>query len=228
MSSRGVVLVTGGSGLVGARLLHVLTEQGWRCRCLVHQHPVTGADDQVIGDLVDPSSLPAAVRGATAVVHLAAVTHSRSPARYEAVSSGRTAHAEAVHITYDPRVISYGQILQIFFSVAHDPTQLNRQGPDVGPQYRSAIFYQNDKQKQVAEAYVAQMNTARAHGRPVVTQLNKFDAFYPAEPYHQDYAFLHPNNPYIAANDLPKVENLKKIFADVFRDKPNLVAAASN
>jgi peptide-methionine (S)-S-oxide reductase len=145
---------------------------------------------------------------------------------YEDVSSGTTGHAESVEIKFDPREISYGKILQIFFSVAHDPTQLNRQGPDVGTQYRSAIFYADDAQKRVAEAYVAQLDAAKVYRRPIVTKLDAVPHFYPAEGYHQDYALNHPTQPYIAFNDLPKVDNLKRLFPDVYREAPVTVAAA--
>jgi peptide-methionine (S)-S-oxide reductase len=144
---------------------------------------------------------------------------------YGEVSSGRTGHAEAVQIKYNPREISYGQILKIFFSVAHDPTQLNRQGPDTGTQYRSAIFYSNDEQKKVAEAYVAQLGQSGAFKSPIVTQLGKLVAFYPAEDYHQDYAIKHPTQPYIAIHDLPKVEDLKRLFPNLYRTNPVTVAA---
>jgi peptide-methionine (S)-S-oxide reductase len=144
---------------------------------------------------------------------------------YEAVSLGTTGHAEAVQITFDPREISYGQILQIFFSVAHDPTQLNRQGPDVGTQYRSAIFYADDAQQRVAEAYVAQLDGAKVFKRPIVTQIIPLTQFYPAEAYHQDYALNHPTQPYIYFNDLPKVENFKHLFGEVYREVPVTVAA---
>jgi peptide-methionine (S)-S-oxide reductase len=144
---------------------------------------------------------------------------------YEEVTTGRTGHAEAVQIKYNPREISYGQILKIFFSVAHDPTQLNRQGPDSGTQYRSAIFYSNDEQKKIAEAYVAQLGQASAFTSPIVTKIGQLAAFYPAESYHQDYAIKHPTQPYIAIHDLPKVENLKKLFPDFYRDNPVTVAA---
>ena len=152
---------------------------------------------------------------------------SKETAIYEVVSSGRTGHAESVQVTYDPRQISYGRILQIYFSVAHDPTQLNRQGPDTGTQYRSAIFYRDDSQKSIAQAYVAQLDKAGVFKRPIVTQINQLTAFYPAEAYHQDYATLHPTSPYIAYNDLPKVENLQQVFADIYRDRPVLVSAAN-
>ena len=150
----------------------------------------------------------------------------KDTADYNLVSTGRTGHAEAVEIKYDPKKISYGKILQIFFSVVHDPTQLNRQGPDTGTQYRSAIFYGNDEQKKVAEAYVAQLNAAKVYKKPIVTKIDKLDAFYAAEDYHQDYLTLHPHQPYIAFNDIPKVEALKKIFADNYTAKPTLVNKA--
>jgi peptide-methionine (S)-S-oxide reductase len=148
----------------------------------------------------------------------------RDTARYDEVGSGRTGHAESVQITYDPRLVSYGKLLQIYFSVAHDPTQLNRQGPDSGTQYRSAIFYGNDTQKQVAERYIAQLEAAHAFGGKIVTQLTPLNGFYVAEGYHQDYATLHPNQPYIAMFDLPKIANLKNTLPEVYRDKPVLVS----
>jgi peptide-methionine (S)-S-oxide reductase len=151
----------------------------------------------------------------------------RDTASYEVVSSGRTGHAESVQVTFDPRQISYGRILQIYFSVAHDPTQLNRQGPDSGPQYRSAIFYRDDSQKSIAQAYIAQLDKAGVFKHPIVTQMSPLTEFYPAEAYHQDYATLHPSSPYIAFNDLPKVENLQRVFADVYREAPILVSAAN-
>ena len=153
---------------------------------------------------------------------------SKTTATYEQVSSGTTGHAESVQIKYDPKKISYGKILQIFFSVVHDPTQLNRQGPDSGTQYRSAIFTTSDEQKTVAEAYIAQLNAAKVYGKPIVTKIGPLQGFFPAEAYHQDYLTLHPNQPYIAYNDLPKVENLKKLFADNYIDKPTLVRAVTN
>jgi peptide-methionine (S)-S-oxide reductase len=146
---------------------------------------------------------------------------------YEAVSSGRTGHAESVQIRFDPTEISYGKILQIFFSVAHDPTQLNRQGPDVGPQYRTAIFYANDEQRRVAEAYIKQLDELKIFERPIVTRIDQLQTFYPAESYHQDYATLHPQQPYIAYNDLPKLEYLKQLMPEIYRQKPVLVRAAA-
>jgi peptide-methionine (S)-S-oxide reductase len=150
---------------------------------------------------------------------------SKATADYTLVSTGSTGHAEAVEIKYDPKKISYGKILQIFFSVAHDPTQLNRQGPDSGTQYRSAIFTGNDEQKKVAEAYIAQLNAAKVYKKPIVTKIGPLEAFYAAEAYHQDYLTLHPNQPYIVYNDIPKVENLKKLFAQNYIEKPTLVSS---
>jgi len=144
-------------------------------------------------------------------------------ASYAMVSSGSTGHAESVQVTYDPRKISFGQILQIYFSVAHDPTQLNRQGPDHGTQYRSAIFTGTDQQKQAAEAYIAQINAAHVFSSPIVTQVTPLQGFYAAEDYHQDYATLHPNQPYIAYNDLPKIANLQKMYPAIYRSDPVLV-----
>lgn len=150
---------------------------------------------------------------------------SKDTAQYEIVGSGHTGHAESVEITFDPKVISYGRILQIFFSVAHNPTEINRQGPDVGTQYRSAIFAKDDTQRRLAEGYIAQLDKAAVFRSPIATQVNPFEAFYPAEPYHQDYATLHPDNPYIAYNDLPKIENLKRTFPALYRASPVLVTA---
>jgi peptide-methionine (S)-S-oxide reductase len=151
---------------------------------------------------------------------------SKASADYTIVSTGTTGHAESVQITYDPKKISYGKILQIFFSVAHDPTQLNRQGPDSGTQYRSAIFTTSDEQKKVADAYIAQLNAAKVYKKPIVTKVGPLEGFFPAEAYHQDYLTLHPTQPYIAYNDIPKVENLKKIFAANYIEKPTLVGGA--
>jgi peptide-methionine (S)-S-oxide reductase len=150
----------------------------------------------------------------------------KSTADYSTVSTGTTGHAESVQIKYDPKKISYGKILQIFFSVVHDPTQLNRQGPDSGTQYRSAIFTTTDQQKKVADAYIAQLNAAKVYRNPIVTKVGSLEGFYPAEAYHQDYLTLHPNQPYIAYNDIPKVANLKKIFAENYIEKPTLVSSA--
>ncbi len=140
-------------------------------------------------------------------------------AEYELVSNGDTGHAESVKITYDPSQITYGQLLRVFFSVAHDPTQLNRQGPDTGTQYRSSIFYASDEQKRIAEAYIAQLDRAKVFSRPIVTQVVPLKAFYAAEAYHQDYATRHPDNPYIVYNDAPKVANLRQQFPDLYTGK---------
>src|SRR5437762_5105482 len=137
---------------------------------------------------------------------------------YEQVSTGDTGHAESVEVIYDPSQVSYGKLLQIFFSVAHDPTQLNRQGPDHGTQYRSAIFYNNAEQQQVADSYIKQLTAAKTFSRPIVTQVAKLRAFYPAEQYHQNYLAQHPNQLYIVINDKPKVEALKKQFGDNYRN----------
>ena len=150
---------------------------------------------------------------------------SAKTAEYETVSTGATGHAESVKIVYDPSQVTYGELLRVFFSVAHDPTELNRQGPDSGTQYRSVIFYADDEQKKIAEAYIAQLDQAGAFKQKIVTQVVALKAFYPAEAYHQDYATRHPNQPYIAFNDAPKVENLKKSFPELWVGKPDLSAA---
>ncbi|WP_449233472.1 peptide-methionine (S)-S-oxide reductase MsrA [Azospirillum doebereinerae] len=150
-------------------------------------------------------------------------------ARYEMVGTGSTGHAEAVQVTFDPKVISYGRILQVYFSVAHDPTQLNRQGPDRGTQYRSAVFPANAEQAQVAKTYIAQLDQARVFDAAIVTRIEPGKSFHPAEGYHQNFLTRNPTHPYIVANDLPKVEALKRLFPDRYRDTPVLVSApASN
>lgn len=152
---------------------------------------------------------------------------SKETANYGATGSGRTGHAESVQISYDPRQISYGQLLQIYFGVAHDPTELNRQGPDTGTQYRSAIFYLNDSQKQVAQRYIAQLDAAKAFPSKIVTEVSPLGgnlAFYPAENYHQDYATLNPRQPYIIRFDAPKLAGFKRVMPEVWRDTPALVA----
>lgn len=143
----------------------------------------------------------------------------KATADYEMVSRGGTGHAESVEIQFDPKEVSYGEILQIYFSVAHDPTQLNRQGPDTGTQYRSNIFYGDDTQKRIAEAYVAQLDLAKAFRRGIVTRIDRLAAFYPAEAYHQDFLIKNPRYPYVVINDLPKIENLKKVFPARFRER---------
>jgi peptide-methionine (S)-S-oxide reductase len=150
----------------------------------------------------------------------------KKTADYEVVSTGRTGHAESVQVTYDPRQISYGRLLQIFFSVVHDPTELNRQGPDTGTQYRSAIFPLSAEQGDVAKAYIAQLDQAHSFKKPIVTRIEADRAFYPAEGYHQDFLTRNPSYPYIAINDLPKIEDLKRLLPDVYRASPTLVAGA--
>jgi len=149
----------------------------------------------------------------------------KETAQYEMVGSGLTGHAESVKITYDPKKVSYGTLLQIYFSVAHDPTQLNRQDPDSGPQYRSAVFYADTAQKQTTERYIAQLDAAKAYPKKIVTQVVPLTEFYPAEAYHQDYLTLHPESGYIARFDLPKVASLKSLFPQQFRAEPALVTA---
>jgi peptide-methionine (S)-S-oxide reductase len=152
----------------------------------------------------------------------------KDTAVYQVVGRGTTRHAEAVKVTFDPRQISYAQILQIYFSVAHDPTQLNRQGPDSGTQYRSAIFPASPEQAKVAEAYIAQLDQAKAFDKTIATKIEGAKPFYPAEAYHQDYLTLNPRQPYIVFNDLPKIENLKRIFPAVYREDPVLVTKRSS
>jgi peptide-methionine (S)-S-oxide reductase len=144
------------------------------------------------------------------------------------VGTGTTGHAESVQITFDPAKVSYGELLRIFFSVAHDPTQLNRQGPDTGTQYRSAIVYSDDTQKNIATAYITQLSQAGTFHRPIVTKVDRLKGFYAAEGYHQDYLALNPSNPYIAYNDLPKIENLKRLFPDYYSDRPVLLAQSNS
>jgi peptide-methionine (S)-S-oxide reductase len=136
---------------------------------------------------------------------------------YELVSSGGTGHAESVRVSFDSSHVTYGQLLKVFFAIAHNPTELNRQGPDVGSQYRSAIFYFNDEQKRIAEAYVKQLQEAQTFSRPIVTQIAQHKVFYAAENYHQNYLAQHPNQPYIVANDLPKLENLRRQFPSLYQ-----------
>jgi peptide-methionine (S)-S-oxide reductase len=142
---------------------------------------------------------------------------SSATARYDLVSDGDTGHAESVRVTFDPAQVSYGQLLRVFFSVAHDPTELNRQGPDRGSQYRSAVFFTDAEQKRITDAYVAQLDRAKLFRGRIVTEVVPLQAFYPAERYHQNYATLHPNEPYIVVNDAPKVANLRKLFPELYR-----------
>jgi peptide-methionine (S)-S-oxide reductase len=149
----------------------------------------------------------------------------QSTAQYDTVSSGTTGHAESVRITFDPAQVSYGQILQIAFSVVHDPTQLNRQGPDVGTQYRSVIFYADEAQKRIAEAYISQLDKSHAFPRAIVTRVDPLKGFYPAEAYHQDYLIHNPTAPYIAMFDMPKVENFERTFPELYSGRPVLASA---
>ncbi len=158
------------------------------------------------------------VRGVTSAVSGYSGGEAKT-ADYNQVSTGETGHAESVQVTYDPGQVTYGQLLQIFFSVAHNPTELNRQGPDEGTQYRSAIFYANDEQKKIATAYIAQLDAAKVFPNRIVTEVTPLKAFYPAEAYHQDYATRHPDNPYIVYNDAPKVDNLKQEFPAIYKGK---------
>src|SRR5713101_6584213 len=155
------------------------------------------------------------VKGVSSVTSGYAGGYVKSPS-YESVSMGVTGHAESVSVTYDPSQLTYGQLLMIFFSVAHDPTQWNRQGPDTGSQYRSAIFYSSAEQKRIAQAYIAQLDAAKVYSRPIVTKVEPFQTFYPAENYHQDYLKNNSDNSYIVYNDLPKLENLKKDFPGLY------------
>jgi peptide-methionine (S)-S-oxide reductase len=140
------------------------------------------------------------------------------------VSSGRTGHAESVEIMFDPREVSYGEILRVFFSVAHDPTQLNRQGPDTGTQYRSSIFYADEQQKKIATAYIAQLDKAKVYRSAIVTRVDPLKGFYPAEDYHQDFLIKNPNHPYIVYNDLPKIRNFEKVLPRLYHGKPVMVS----
>jgi peptide-methionine (S)-S-oxide reductase len=150
---------------------------------------------------------------------------SRLTAQYEEVSTGRTGHAESVQITFDPREVTYGELLQIYFSVAHDPTQLDRQGPDSGSQYRSAVFYADATQRRIAESYIAQLNQGKSFAAPIVTRVDALQGFYPAEGYHQDFYLKNPRYPYIVINDLPKNRNLQALFPSHYRDPPATVGA---
>src|SRR5581483_1889368 len=165
------------------------------------------------------------VRGVTKVV-AGYSGGDKSTAHYEMVGTETTGHAESVEITYDPRQISYGQLLQLYFSVAHDPTQLDRQGPDRGPSYRSEIFFVSPAQERVARAYVAQLTSAKVFASPIVTRIAPLKAFYPAEDYHQDYLINHPNQPYIVYNDLPKIDALRRVYPQLYRTTPVMVTTS--
>jgi len=151
----------------------------------------------------------------------------KSTAQYEVVSSGRTGHAESVQIVFDPKEVSYGELLRVYFSVAHDPTELNRQGPDRGTQYRSNIFYSDESQKKIAQAYIAQLDRAKIFSRPIATRVDPLKGFYPAEDYHQDFLIKNPQWPYVVVNDIPKIQNLKKVFPVYYRGQPVTVKSAN-
>jgi peptide-methionine (S)-S-oxide reductase len=191
--------------------------------------PASGAETQVAvlagGCFWGVQGVFQHMKGVTSAVSGYAGGDKRS-AHYNLVSTGMTGHAESVRVTFDPRQISYGRILQIFFSVAHDPTQLNRQGPDTGTQYRSAIFTQDAEQAKIAEAYIAQLNKAGVFDAAIVTKVTPLEGFYAAENYHQNFLVQNPTYPYIVIHDLPKVENLRRAYPDVYRPDPVLVATA--
>ena len=192
--------------------------------------PASGAETQVAvlagGCFWGVQGVFQHMKGVTSAVSGYAGGDKRS-AHYNLVSTGMTGHAESVRVTFDPRQISYGRILQIFFSVAHDPTQLNRQGPDTGTQYRSAIFTQDAEQAKIAEAYIAQLNKAGLFDAAIVTKVTPLEGFYAAENYHQNFLVQNPTYPYIVIHDLPKVENLRRVYPDVYRPDPVLVATAA-
>ncbi|MGC1817595.1 MAG: peptide-methionine (S)-S-oxide reductase MsrA [Casimicrobiaceae bacterium] len=201
----------------------------------------SGAAQAAIPDYAGPLPKPAGSGDATAVFaggcfwgvdavfkHVKGVSNvvsgysggGAATARYLLVGTGTTGHAESVKVTYDPSEVSYAELLKVFFDVAHDPTQLNRQGPDDGTQYRSVVFYANDQQKEIAQRYIAQLDQAKAFPKPIVTQVVPLDKFYPAEDYHQNYLELHPDQPYIVYNDLPKLAHLKKDYPAWYRANP--------
>jgi peptide-methionine (S)-S-oxide reductase len=229
---RGAVLILG--------VLVFVALVGWRA--------VMGADAGVALPAPAVDAAPSTAHEETAVLaggcfwgiqavfeHVSGVTHVvagysggalKNPT-YEQVSTETTGHAESVRITFDPAKVTYGTLLQVFFSVGHDPTQLNRQGPDSGPSYRSNIFVTSDDQKRVADAYIAQLNAAKVFPRPIVTRVDRFSAFYPAEDYHQDFLITHPTYPYIVINDLPKLENFKRLLPSIYRASPASMSAAT-
>jgi len=166
------------------------------------------------------------VRGVTQVLS-GSSGGAANTAEYETVSGGDTGHAESVQITYDPTVVSYGQLLQVFFSVAHNPTELDYQGPDHGTQYRSAIFPLNDEQRQVATAYIKQLDNAHVFSSAIVTKVEPFKGFYRAEDYHQDFLYHNPDHPYIQINDLPKIKDLQRLLPKDYQEKPVLVSGAA-
>lgn len=192
----------------------------------VEAHAATSGEQQAVfagGCFWGVDAVFKRVKGVTKVVSGYA-GGSATTANYEDVSSGTTGHAESVEVTYDPAVVSYPQLLKVFFFVAHDPTELDRQGPDTGKNYRSVIFYENEAQKKIADDYIAQLTREKAFQEPIVTQVVPLTHFYPAESYHQNYFELHPDNPYIVFNDLPKVDNLKDKLPDLYQPYPAATA----
>jgi peptide-methionine (S)-S-oxide reductase len=222
---RGALLATVTIGLVIWRLADVSASASGVIPAPAADAPRTGTSETVIlagGCFWGVQGVFQHVKGVSSAVS-GYSGGTAETAHYETLSSGRTGHAEAVKVTFDPQQVSYGQILQIYFSVAHDPTELNRQGPDFGPQYRSAIFAADPTQIEVAQAYMTQLSQARVFPNPIVTTVNLATAFYPAEPYHQDFLTLNPHYPYIVINDMPKITDLKKQFPGLYRDTPVLV-----
>jgi peptide-methionine (S)-S-oxide reductase len=210
--------------LVGLLVLHVaLADSPQRLPPPVQDEPKAGAQLQTAvlsgGCFWGVQGVFQHVRGVRRVL-AGYAGGEKTTAHYDQVSTGTTGHAESVEISFDPRAISYGEILQIFFSVVHDPTELNRQGPDEGPQYRSSIFYANEAQAAVARAYIAQLGHAEVFKHPIVTRVDSLKGFYPAEDVHQDFLLKYPDNPYIVENDLPKVGALKALFPQTYRDQP--------
>ncbi|MEP7041956.1 MAG: peptide-methionine (S)-S-oxide reductase MsrA [Dokdonella sp.] len=225
--------LSAGALLVAAALLPMLWQQAARSAEAAVKIPAPTSDEPVS----DATSETAVLAGGCfwgvqgVFQHVKGVSKAMSgyaggagnTAHYEKVGMGTTGHAESVQVTFDPHQISYGQILQIYFSVAHDPTQRNRQGPDTGTQYRSAIFPMNEAQKAVAKSYVAQLDQSGVYGQPIATTIEPGKSFYAAEPYHQDFLARNPTYGYIVANDLPKIANLKQVFPERYRETPSLV-----
>ena len=235
-SSRRAMLIALGALTVGGLALRMRANAAEEARVIppfepgAPEAPSQGSEESIVlagGCFWGVQGVFQHVKGVTSAVSGYAGGE-KSTAQYEQVGSGTTGHAESVRVVFDPRQISYARILQIFFSVAHDPTQLNRQGPDSGPQYRSAIFPTTTEQAATAKAYIAQLNQARAFGAAIVTKIEKDKVFYPAELYHQDFLTRHPTHPYIVYNDLPKIDDLKRIFANEFRAEPVLVNGAKS
>ncbi len=222
--------ILGGIATLAPRNAAVAAEDAWTLPVPALDVKVTGAGEQTAlfagGCFWGVQGVFQHVRGVKSAVSGYAGGDA-ADATYEAVTTGRTGHAETVEVTFDPSEVTYGELLRIFFSVAHDPTQLDRQGPDRGPQYRSAVFPVSDEQRRVAQAYIAQLDAAKIHGNKIVTTTTPAPAFYPAEAYHQDFLAKNPTYPYIVVHDLPKVENLKRLFPADFRADPVLVAAAA-